>query len=71
MNNKNYYAIYDSNDHLVFVGDAIESSRFMGIKKQSLYSLVGKTESGMISGKRYRAFRIVEEDCECVYEKKM
>lgn len=40
MAKNTFYALYDENDYLEFVGNANEISKYLGIKKSSLFSRI-------------------------------
>ena len=62
-NHKTYYAVYDNEDNLLMVGNAIECINYTGMKRNSFYAHVMRLERGKIKkGNKYRVFRFPIED---------
>lgn len=62
-NHKMYYAVYDNEDNLLMVGNAIECINYTGMKINSFYAHVMRLERGEIKkGNKYRVFRFPIDD---------
>ena len=56
------YVIYNNDDMPVFVGNTNECCKFLNTTQASFHCLVTRTKNGIIKGKKYRAYKIDEEE---------
>ena len=62
MKTESYYIVYNSIEEAVFVGNTKECCEFLKITQASFYCLVTRTKNGIIKGKKYRVYKIEEEE---------
>lgn len=61
---KSQYAIYDTEDNLLYVGDSIECSEYLKITREHLYHVISRMKNGIFKCKRYKVFKLEEDDDE-------
>lgn len=57
---KALYAVYDKNDMYCFSGNICECAKFLGISKDTAYTMVSKTKHG-VSKYKHQIYRIEED----------
>lgn len=58
MSKSVFYAIYDSDENLIFVGTSIECCSFLDTTIDSFYCAVNRSKNGRRKGNTYMVYRI-------------